>query len=125
MNEKRRSLKHPTVAGVVEDLLGCKWTMRILGLVREGIQRPGAMERAVPGLSAKVLNERLVKLTRFGVLEKRSYGEVPPRVEYHLTAFGGRLVAILDQIAALEREWPTPAPSGDAAQASDDAGRLA
>lgn len=111
------------MVGVVEDLLGCKWTMRILGLVREGIRRPGAMERAVPGLSAKVLNERLVKLTRHGVLEKRSFGEVPPRVEYHLTVFGGRLVGILDQIAALEREWPVLAPSGDAAGALADADR--
>jgi DNA-binding HxlR family transcriptional regulator len=56
------------------------------------------------GLTAKVLNERLRKLVRFGILEKTSYPEVPPRVEYRLTQFGHRFSGILDQIAAVEHE---------------------
>jgi DNA-binding HxlR family transcriptional regulator len=62
------------------------------------------MAHAVPGLSAKVLNERLRKLQRFGILSKRSYPEVPPRVEYSLTSFGARFVDVLDGIERLERE---------------------
>ncbi|MCZ7563890.1 MAG: winged helix-turn-helix transcriptional regulator [Burkholderiales bacterium] len=53
---------------MVEDIVGCKWSLTVLGLVRDGVVRPGAMEHAVPGLSAKVLNERLRKLVRFGIL---------------------------------------------------------
>jgi DNA-binding HxlR family transcriptional regulator len=89
---------------MVEDIVGCKWSLVVLGLVRSGVRRPGAMEHAVDGLSAKVLNERLRKLMRFGILAKRVYPEVPPRVEYELTAFGQRFSAVLDSIQQLEDE---------------------
>jgi DNA-binding HxlR family transcriptional regulator len=89
---------------MVEDIIGCKWSLAVLALARQGIHRPGAMEHAVPGLSAKVLNERLSKLVRYGILEKHSFPEIPPRVEYHLTAFGHRFNTLLDAIEALEDE---------------------
>lgn len=104
LTRKRKSPPGPTTAGMLEDVLGCKWSLHVLQLVRSGICRPGAMERAVPGLTAKVLNERLVKLVRFGVLDKAVFAEVPPRVEYRLTAFGESFVGLLDQIAALESQ---------------------
>jgi DNA-binding HxlR family transcriptional regulator len=91
-------------ARMIEDIVGCKWSLTVLALVRDGVNRPGAMEHAVPGLSAKVLNERLRKLQRFGILAKTSYPEVPPRVEYSLTAFGRRFVGVLDGVEHLERE---------------------
>jgi DNA-binding HxlR family transcriptional regulator len=84
-----------------EQCLGCKWSLHVLSQVRAGVRRPGALERSAAGLTAKVLAERLVKLQAFGLLEKRAFAEVPPRVEYHLTGFGERVTAILDQIAAL------------------------
>lgn len=89
-------------ARMVEDIVGCKWSLTVLALVRRGVNRPGAMEHAVPGLSAKVLNERLRKLQRFGILAKTSFPEVPPRVEYSLTPFGVRFVDLVDRIEALE-----------------------
>lgn len=89
---------------MVEDIVGCKWSLAVLALVRSGVRRPGAMEHAVEGLSAKVLNERLRKLMRLGILHKQSYAEVPPRVEYQLTGFGQRFAAILDGIEALEAD---------------------
>lgn len=99
-----------TVPRMVEDIVGCKWSLAVLGLVRRGVCRPGAMEHAIDGLSAKVLNERLKKLVRYGILAKRSYPEVPPRVEYELTAFGLRLAAILDSIEQLQSEAAASAP---------------
>lgn len=93
-----------TAKGMVEDIVGCKWTLTVLQMVREGINRPGAIEHAVEGLSAKVLNERLRKLTRFELLERRAFAEIPPRVEYHLTPLGIKLGHVLDQIEALEAE---------------------
>ena len=89
---------------MMENIIGCKWSVAVLGLVRQGICRPGAMEHAVDGLTAKVLNERLRKLVRYGILSKSSFPEVPPRVEYRLTPFGQRFTAILDQIDALQNE---------------------
>jgi DNA-binding HxlR family transcriptional regulator len=96
------------VARMVEDIIGCKWSLAVLGLVRRGVRRPGAMEHAIDGLSAKVLNERLRKLMRFRILTKTSWPEVPPRVEYELTPFGERFAQLLDSIDALERELQPP-----------------
>ena len=92
------------LAEMFETCIGCKWTLLVLGHVRNGVNRPGAIERATPGLTAKVLAERLVKLVAFGILTKQSYPEIPPRVEYTLTPFGERFVAILDQIEQLRAE---------------------
>jgi DNA-binding HxlR family transcriptional regulator len=99
--KKGRSHK-PTVNAMVEDIVGCKWSLSVLQLVRDGVRRPGAMQRAVEGLSTKVLNERLRKLQRYGILQKAVYAEVPPRVEYRLTDFGQRFGAILDDIGRLQ-----------------------
>ena len=87
---------------MVEDIVGCKWSLSVLKAVRDGVHRPGAMQRAVDGLSTKVLNERLRKLQRFGILDKTSYPEVPPRVEYLLTDFGRRFCRVLDGIDRLQ-----------------------
>ena len=70
----------PEVSRMVEDIVGCKWSLVVLGHVRAGTRRPGAIERATPGLTAKVLNERLSKMVRYRILERESYPEVPPRV---------------------------------------------
>ena len=90
---------------IVEDLVGCKWSLAVLARVRQGVLRPGALEHAIPGISTKVLNERLRKLVRYGVLERIAYAEIPPRVEYRMTAFGDRLGEVLERIAALEAEY--------------------
>ena len=89
-----------------EECIGCKWTLHVLAQVRAGVRRPGELARSKRGLTVKVLNERLVKLVRYGVLDKRSFAEVPPRVEYHLTKFGARFVELLDGIEDLRREFP-------------------
>jgi DNA-binding HxlR family transcriptional regulator len=94
----------PNVARMVEDIVGCKWSLAVLGAVRNGVRRPGALEHAIEGLSKKVLNERLNKLVRFGILEKQAYAELPPRVEYRFTPFGARFLGVLDGIDALQRE---------------------
>ncbi len=95
----------PDVSRIVEDVVGCKWTLAVLGAVRGGVCRPGALEQAIDGVSKKVLNERLNKLVRFGILEKQAYAELPPRVEYRFTPFGARFCVVLDEIESLQREF--------------------
>jgi DNA-binding HxlR family transcriptional regulator len=94
----------PTAARMVEEIVGCKWSLAVLGAVRGGVRRPGAMEHAIPGLSKKVLNERLRKLVRFGILYKRSYAEIPPRVEYRLTPYGESFSGLMEAIERLQEE---------------------
>ena len=89
---------------MVEQVLGCKWTVRVLSSIRAGVYRPGAMEREIAGISTKVLNERLRKLTRLGIVERRAYPEIPPRVEYRLSRFGRRFTRILDAVESLQKE---------------------
>jgi DNA-binding HxlR family transcriptional regulator len=108
MKEKISSTGAPSVARMVEDIVGCKWSLAVLDLVRRGVRRPGAMEHAIDGLTAKVLNERLRKLQKYGILNKKSFPEVPPRVEYALTPFGEKFSAVLDQIARLESDLDAP-----------------
>lgn len=101
---KPRRPSESRVRQIVEDVVGCKWTLHVLAQVRAGINRPGQLVRTADGLTTKVLNERLAKLVRYGVLEKTSYPEVPPRVEYSLTPLGVRLGVVLDAIDALQRD---------------------
>ena len=108
----------PDVSAIFESCLGCKWTLHVLEQVRRGVNRPGALARTADGLTPKVLNERLAKLVRFGILERISYAEVPPRVEYGFTPFGRRFLDVLDQIERLRREV-----SGEAADGCDAGAR--
>lgn len=94
----------PNVAETVEAVFGCKWSLRILGLIRDGINRPGAIERALEGLTPKVQNYYFRRMMGLGILEKAIYAEVPPHVEYRLTSFGLRFMPVLDSIQELQRE---------------------
>lgn len=93
-----------SVAETVEAVFGCKWSLRILNLIREGTHRPGQIQRALTGLTPKVQSYYFQRMLGLGILEKISYPQVPPRVEYRLSSFGLRFMPILDAIAALQRE---------------------
>jgi DNA-binding HxlR family transcriptional regulator len=105
-HEKKLSRRLPPrqVGRMVETVVGCKWSLTVVDLVQRGIRRPGEMERTVEGLTAKVLNDCLRLLVSYSVLEKRSYPEVPPRVEYHFTPFGRKFVETFKFLDALEKQ---------------------
>lgn len=99
----------------LEQVIGCKWSVSVLAAVRRGVNRPGALERAIEGISTKVLSERLRRLTDYGLLRKTSYAEIPPRTEYALTATGDALVDIIAKIHDLDaRLGAHDAPDGAA-----------
>lgn len=95
-------------ANMVQTIYGCKWSLTVYQLLAEGINRPGEMVRNVDGLSTKVLNECLRKNMEFGILERVSFHEVPPRVEYAVTDFGKKFTRILDDIEKLQTELTNP-----------------
>ncbi len=99
-----RRLPPRRVGPMVETVVGCKWSLTVVDLVQRGIRRPGAMERTVKGLTAKVLNDCLRLLVSYNVLEKRSYPEVPPRVEYYFTPFGRKFVETFKFLDVLEKQ---------------------
>lgn len=87
----------------LEDVIGCKWSVSVLAAVSDGVSRPGALEKHIAGISAKVLSERLRKLTGYGLLSQQRYAELPPRTEYTLTEFGREVVSLLAQIRRIDQ----------------------
>jgi len=77
------------------DLIADKWTMLILPALRSGPKRNNEILRSVDGISQKMLTQTLRNLERNGFIERRDYGEVPPRVDYTLTALGHSLAGPL------------------------------
>jgi DNA-binding HxlR family transcriptional regulator len=85
----------------VIDVVGGKWKAPILCALHERMHRFGQLRRALPGISEKVLAEQLRELEADGVVHRRVYDEVPPRVEYSLTEAGAALNELLIPLA----EW--------------------
>lgn len=115
------------VAAMVESIVGCKWSVRLLQLCAGGYSRPSAFLRACPGLSAKVMNERLRKMIRFGIVRRTVFGEKPPvEVEYLLTPFGRRFLGILDEVRRLQEAVDNEAVSeaGETQKQAIRSGRL-
>ena len=75
-----------------------KWSLRVLDEIGTGKKRFGELKRGIPQISEKMLIQELKLLTQNKVLERKSYHEVPPRVEYSLTELGLQTLPILEQI---------------------------
>ena len=89
---------------LLEDVLGCRWTISVLRAVGSGVNRPGALERHIDGISAKVLGDRLKKFSRAGIFERVVFPEIPPRVEYRLSDFGKKFLRLLKEAEKLQSE---------------------
>jgi DNA-binding HxlR family transcriptional regulator len=105
--DSRTPDKLPSAAAMLEYIIGCKWSIRILASIRQGVNRPGAITRSIDGLTTKVQGDCLTKMVGFGILERIAYGEIPPRVEYKFTIFGQRFSSILDAVSELQEEIDT------------------
>lgn len=79
--------------------------MAILDAITRGVVRPGQMERELEGLSTKVLNERVRKLERYGIIRRIVFDEVPPHTEYRLTQRGKELVVLLGDLRTFASQW--------------------
>lgn len=82
------------------ELLGKKWTAYVVWALGDGPRRFSELLGATPGVTDRVLSQRLKELEATGIVNRRQYAEIPPRVEYALTARGRDLGPV---IAAMER----------------------
>jgi len=101
---KALSLPERTAYRRLEDVVGCKWSAAVLAAIGRGVRRPGQLERFIPGISTKVLNERLRKLLNYELITREEFPGKVLRVEYRLTPTGRRLVAIIEQLRDLDEE---------------------
>lgn len=81
-------------------LVADKWVLLLLPLLESGPKRNAELMRGVDGISQKMLTQTLRALEEHGLITRRDYGEVPPRVEYSLTPIGRSLTKTLDAVDA-------------------------
>jgi len=82
-------------------MIGDKWKVLILRELMAGTKRFGEILDAINGISQKVLTQKLREMESDGLLDRVTYAEIPPRVEYSLTDLGRSLGPVLDSL----REW--------------------
>ena len=87
--------------GVILDRIADKWTLMIHGTLEAGPMRFSDLRDALGGISPKVLTQSLRALERDGLVARRAYKQVPPKVEYSLTELGGSLCAPVKEL----RTW--------------------
>lgn len=80
------------------DIIGGKWKLAIVHQISENTKRYGEIKRLIPEISEKMLIQELKSLVEIGILSRKSYSEVPPRVEYQLTEKGKKLLPLIEQI---------------------------
>lgn len=101
---------------VVDESLGCpvtatlsviggKWKPVILFCLTHGTKRFGEIAVRIPTISRKVLTEQLKELELDGLVVRKQYKEIPPRVEYSLTELGESLSSVFDEMAAWSRKY--------------------
>lgn len=82
-----------------------KWTLLIFRDLAGGTRRFNELERSLQGISPKTLSQRLRGLERAGMIARRSYAQVPPRVEYSLTEKGLALIPVIDRMREYGSQW--------------------
>ncbi len=93
-----------SVAATAE-IIGAKWTALLVHDMSEGPRRFSQLEQACSGISPRTLAERLRVLEHEGIVERHSYPESPPRVEYRLTEKGESLLPIIDAMREFGHSW--------------------
>ena len=86
------------------EIFGGKWKALITYILTFGTKRTGELQRLIPGISQKVLIEKLKELEKDGIIEKHVYEEMPPKVEYKLTESGQSFSNILYAMCFWGRE---------------------
>jgi len=87
------------------DVIGGKWKPLILWALGDNVLRFNELQKALPGVNTKMLTKQLRELEEDGVITRKVYPEVPPRVEYAITDFGKTLIPILQALCNWGAEY--------------------
>jgi DNA-binding HxlR family transcriptional regulator len=96
---------NPCPVGCCAEIISGKWTLLVIRDLTDGSQRFCELERSLDGISPRTLSLRLRALEDRGIVERRTYPEVPPRVEYALTEKGKALVPLIEDMRTYGRRW--------------------
>lgn len=103
--------------GQILERIGDKWTILVVGALSSGPMRFNALQRAVPGVSHKMLTTTLRGLERDGLVKRTAFATIPPRVDYELTPQG---ISLHEPLLALADWARTQRPYIEAARANFD-----
>ncbi|HMO52711.1 MAG TPA: helix-turn-helix domain-containing protein [Kiritimatiellia bacterium] len=103
MKKKFLSLNERAAYHSLEDVVGCKWSAGVVAALAEGVSRPGELERYIPGISKKILNERLRKLLDYRLITRSEIPGRVPHVAYALTGTGRKLARVIGQLKQLDQ----------------------
>jgi DNA-binding HxlR family transcriptional regulator len=94
---------------VTMNFIGGKWKTIVLWYLRKDAKRFSVLNKEIPGITEKMLSLQLKQLEKDGIVGRKVYAEVPPRVEYFLTEEGRTLIPLLEEMA----KWGRKKGKGD------------
>jgi DNA-binding HxlR family transcriptional regulator len=108
INEEEQSFEHRgkiyhCALDITMDYIGGKWKSVVLWYLIKEKKRFSELKKLMPDITEKMLSIQLKQLEKSGLIERRTYAEVPPRVEYTLTKDGESLITLLREMAAWGR----------------------
>jgi len=105
---KREQTQGCEIANIWE-VLGRRWTLLILkNFCTKEVIRFNELKRSLSGISSTVLSDRLLDLEREGLLSKKIYPEIPPKVEYRMTPQARELESIINELRKWADRWKSP-----------------
>lgn len=90
---------------LVLHVIGARWTVPIVKDLSKGARRPSELSKTLKGISPKTLTERLRDLEKWGLVDRKAYEEIPPRVEYSLTERGQELLYVMEALRDIGLGW--------------------
>ncbi|MGA7543722.1 MAG: helix-turn-helix domain-containing protein [Nitrososphaeraceae archaeon] len=109
MKEPKREQTQGCEIANIWEVLGRRWTLLILkNFCTKEVIRFNELKRSLSGISSTVLSDRLLDLEREGLLSKKIYPEIPPKVEYRMTPQARELESIINELRKWADRWKSP-----------------
>ena len=90
---------------IVIEMISGKWKLFILGELMKGTKRFSQLQKAIPGITQKMLTKQLRELEEAGLVKRKVYPQIPPRVEYSLSDIGKKLDKVFEAIHQWGEEY--------------------